>query len=97
MPLFSMQTIKKVFSPPLMAFLIGLALVLANIKLPDFLLTSFQYVGNMATPLSLLVIGIEMAGISLSDVHWDRDVIGAWSVGFSSVRPASWPSCLSFR
>ena len=77
MPLFSAQTIKKVFSPPLMGFLIGLALVLANIKLPDFLLTSFQYVGNMATPMSLLVIGIEMAGISLSDIHWDRDVVGA--------------------
>ena len=77
MPLFSAQTIKKVFSPPLMGFLIGLALVLANIKLPNFLLTSFQYVGNMATPLSLLVIGIEMAGISFSDIHWDRDVVGA--------------------
>ena len=49
-PLFSAQTIKKVFSPPLMGFLIGLVFVLANIKLPDFLLTSFQYVGNMATP-----------------------------------------------
>ena len=27
--------------------------------------------------MSLLVIGIEMAGISLSDIHWDRDVVGA--------------------
>lgn len=95
MPLFSMQTIKKVFSPPLMAFLIGLALVLANIKLPDFLLTSFQYVGNMATPLSLLVIGIEMAGISLSDVHWDRDVIGAL-VGRFLVCPACVLALLPF-
>ena len=77
MPLFSAQTIKKVFSPPLMGFLIGRALVPANIKLPDFLLTTIQYVGNMATPMSLLVIGIEMAGISLSDIHWDRDVVGA--------------------
>ena len=31
----------------------------------------------MATPLSLMVIGIEMSGISLADVHWDRDLIGA--------------------
>ena len=77
MPLFSLQTLKKVFSPPLLGFLAGLVLIMANIKLPDFLLTSFQYVGNMATPLSLMVIGIEMTGISLASVRWDRDIIGA--------------------
>ena len=95
MPLFSAQTIKKVFSPPLRGFLIGLALVLANIKLPDFLLTSFQYVGNMATPMSLLVIGIEMAGISLSDIHWDRDVVGAL-IGRFLVCPACVLALLPF-
>ena len=95
MPLFSAQTIKKVFSPPLMGFLIGLALDLANIKLPNFLLTSFQYVGNMATPMSLLVIGIEMAGISLSDIHWDRDVVGAL-IGRFLVCPACVLALLPF-
>lgn len=95
MPLFSAQTIKKVFSPPLMGFLIGLDLVLANIKLPNFLLTSFQYVGNMATPMSLLVIGIEMAGISLSDIHWDRDVVGAL-IGRFLVCPACVLALLPF-
>jgi len=87
MPLFSLQTLKKVFSPPLLGFLAGLALIMANIKLPDFLLTSFQYVGNMATPLSLMVIGIEMTGISLASVRWDRDIIGAL-VGRFLVCPA---------
>ena len=95
MPLFSAQTIKKVFSPPLMGFLIGLVFVLANIKLPDFLLTSFQYVGNMATPMSLLVIGIEMADISLSDIHWDRDVVGAL-IGRFLVCPACVLALLPF-
>ena len=77
MPLFSLKTLKKVFSPPLLGFLIGLAFILANIQLPDFLLVSFQYVGNLATPLSLMVIGIEMSSISLASVHWDRDLVGA--------------------
>ena len=96
MPLFSAQTIKKgFFPPPLMGFLIGLVFVLANIKLPDFLLTSFQYVGNMATPMSLLVIGIEMAGISLSDIHWDRDVVGAL-IGRFLVCPACVLALLPF-
>lgn len=77
MPLFSLQTLKKVFSPPLLGFLIGLAFILANIQLPEFLLVSFQYVGNLATPLSLMVIGIEMSSISMASVHWDRDLVGA--------------------
>lgn len=77
MPLFSLQTIKKVFSPPLIAFLLGLVLIMADVKLPTFLLSSFQYVGNLATPLSLMVIGIEMSSLSLKSVQWDRDVIGA--------------------
>lgn len=77
MPLFSLQTLKKVFSPPLLGFLIGLTFILANIQLPEFLLVSFQYVGNLATPLSLMVIGIEMSSISLASVHWDRDLVGA--------------------
>lgn len=77
MPLFSLQTVKKVFSPPLVAFLIGLALIMADVKLPEFLHVSFQYVGNLATPLSLIVIGIEMSLLSLRSVQWDRDLIGA--------------------
>lgn len=77
MPLFSLQTIKKVFSPPLVAFLLGLVLIMADIKLPEFLRVSFQYVGNLATPLSLIVIGIEMSSLPLSSVQWDRDLIGA--------------------
>lgn len=77
MPLFSLQTLKKVFSPPLLGFLIGLTFILANIQLPEFLLVSFQYVGNLATPLSLMVIGIEMSSISMASVHWDRDLVGA--------------------
>ena len=74
MPLFSLQTLKKVFSPPLLGFLAGLVLIMANIKLPDF-------------PLSLMVIGIEMTGISLASVRWDRDIIGAL-VGRFLVCPA---------
>lgn len=77
MPLFSADTLRKVLSPPLLGFLAGLALIMADIQLPPFLMTSFQYAGNLATPLSLMVIGMEMTTIDLASVHWDRDIIGA--------------------
>lgn len=87
MPLFSLSTMKKVLSPPLLGFLLGLVLILLDVPLPGFLLTSFQYVGNLATPLSLMVIGIEMTTISLRTVQWDRDIFGAL-VGRFLVCPA---------
>lgn len=95
MPLFSLQTIKKIFSPPLLGFLGGLCLVMADIMLPDFLLTSFQYVGNLATPMSLMVIGMEMSTISFASVCWDRDIIGAL-VGRFIVCPACVLALLPF-
>lgn len=95
MPLFSMQTIKKVLSPPLVGFLLGLVCVMANAQIPEFLLTSFQYVGNLATPLSLMVIGIEMTTISLRTVQWDKDLIGAL-VGRFIVCPACVLALLPF-
>lgn len=77
MPLFSVMTLKKILSPPLLAFLAGLVLVLVDLHLPEFLLTSFLYVGNLATPMSLMVIGMEMSFLSLAEVHWGKDIIGA--------------------
>lgn len=77
MSMFSRQALKKVFSPPLLGFLVGLAMTLFNLRLPDFVIASFQYVGNVATPMALIVIGIEMSTIPLTQITWDRDVIGA--------------------
>lgn len=76
-PFLSIETVKKILSPPLMGFLTGIAFLLLGLSLPDFLLTSFQYVGNLTTPLSLMVIGMEIAAIPLSAVAWNRDLWGA--------------------
>jgi predicted permease len=77
MPLFSKAAVKKIFSMPLIGFLAGLAMTLLSVHIPDFMMTSFQYVGNIATPMALIIIGIEMSAIPLAHIKWDRDVIGA--------------------
>ena len=56
--LLSLDTLAKIFSPPLVGFLCGIALVLLGLELPTFLDKAFQYVGNMAVGLSLIYIGI---------------------------------------
>ena len=72
--IFNPTALKKLFSPALIGFLIGTGLVLLNIKLPVFLLSSFKYVGSMTTPLSLIFIGIEMSRIPLRDIRFDKDM-----------------------
>lgn len=72
---FSQAALKKIFSPPLAGFIIGIVIVLLDFPLPRFLLNSFQYVGNLTTPLSLVFIGIEMSKISLGEIGFDKELL----------------------
>mgnify|MGYP000766112685 CR=1 FL=1 len=72
---FSQAVLKKIFSPPLAGFVVGIILVLLDLRFPVFLLNSFQYVGNLTTPLSLVFIGIEMSKIPLGEIGFDKDLL----------------------
>lgn len=74
--LFSLSVLKKLWSPPLMGFVAALLLIVLNIKLPQFLMRGFQYVGNLTTPLSLVFIGIEISRIKFSEFHFEKDILG---------------------
>lgn len=54
-------SVKKVFSPGLIGVLIGCALVELEWHLPVILETSLTYLGDICVPLSLLVIGSNLA------------------------------------
>jgi malate permease and related proteins len=72
--IFSMNTVRRVFSPPLLGFFAGLALILLGVRLPSFLMDSCKYIGNLTTPLSLLFIGITFSTISIKDIKIDKDM-----------------------
>ena len=74
--LFSMQVLKKLWSPPLMGFVAAIVLIALDLPLPKFLARGFQYVGNLTTPLSLVFIGIEISKIKLSDFNFEKDIWG---------------------
>ncbi len=74
--LFSMQVLKKLWSPPLMGFVAAIVLILIGLPLPKFLMRGFQYVGNLTTPLSLVFIGIEISKIKLSEFNFEKDIWG---------------------
>lgn len=66
-------SLKKIFSPPLLGFLIGLLLVFLNIKLPDFLASDLQYLGNLTVPLSMIFIGLSIAKAGLGQLVLKKD------------------------
>lgn len=59
----SRDGLRRVLSPPLVAFLLAVALIMAQFSLPPFILGVAHTVGNMTTPLSMLFIGITIASI----------------------------------
>ena len=71
---FDIRTsLKKVFSPPLMGFLLGLVLVMLQIKLPAFLASDLQYLGNLTTPLSMIFIGLSVSNAGLKQLTLKKD------------------------
>ena len=56
--IFSVRGFKMLLSPPLMGFLIGLTVVLLSIPVPKFIAQSTHTIGQLATPLALVFVGI---------------------------------------
>ena len=66
---------KSLFSPPLIAFLVALALVALGIPIPTFATNSINMVGSLVTPLSLMYIGINLQQSGLGTIRLDRDTV----------------------
>ena len=71
---FDLKTsVKKVFSPPLMGFILGLVMVMLQIKMPAFLASDLQYLGNLTTPLSMIFIGLSVSHVGVKQLVLGKD------------------------
>ena len=69
------ETVKKVISHPcVLACLIGLILLLTQAVIPEVILTPIQTIGRCNTALSMMVIGMILAEISIKEIV-DKAVI----------------------
>jgi malate permease and related proteins len=73
-PLFSKATVKKVFSPALIGFLLGIVFILLQVKFPQPVTDSLRYLGNTTTPLALIFIGLTLTTIPLRQLKLDREL-----------------------
>lgn len=72
--LFSLESARRILSPPLVGFLAAVAMIMIGIKLPDFLMSLCKNLGNMTTPLSMLFIGIVISRVEWKKIRMGRDV-----------------------
>lgn len=56
---------KAVVNPGVIGVLLGLALYLLQISIPETLLTPMQYISNLNTPLPMLIVGYQLSQVDL--------------------------------
>jgi malate permease and related proteins len=73
--IFSLYTIKRILSAPLLSFMFAVILVLLDIHLPKFLLDTCKYFGNLTTPLAMLFIGITIYSVNFKEFKFSFDIL----------------------
>lgn len=69
--------LRRILSPPMLGFLLGLFLVILGVELPKRLLDAAGLVGGMATPLALILVGATLHGADWKRLPPHRDVLFA--------------------
>jgi predicted permease len=73
--IFSLDTVKRIMSAPLLSFIFGILLVLLDIHLPKFVLDTCKYFGNLTTPLAMLFIGITIYSVNFKEFKFSWDML----------------------
>lgn len=70
---------QAIISPPMLGFLCGVVIVLANISVPDFIFRAAMLVGELTTPLALLFIGMMLETTGIFHFNLTLDMMAAIS------------------
>lgn len=64
--------LKRLASPPLIAVIVSLFLVLIGFKPPEIIMTAAGYLGGLVTPLSMLFIGATLCTMVAGGLRWQK-------------------------
>ncbi|MCI8622059.1 MAG: AEC family transporter [Provencibacterium sp.] len=73
--LISLDNLKKVLSPPLTGFLIGVVLVVTGISLPDFIFSPLSMIKSTTTPIAMIFIGSIIRKTDFKKVQFTKDLL----------------------
>lgn len=71
------DSVRRVFSPPMCGVLVGVVMLLVGLPMPKVLLDAGGLLGNLATPLALIYLGVILNRIDLKNVHMGKDALAA--------------------
>ena len=69
------ETIKKIFSIPLVSCTMGLFMFFLGVKFPPLVVDTLKYVGDMTAPLAMLVVGIQLCQSSVTRIVKNRRLL----------------------
>lgn len=62
---------RDLFSPGIISCILAIIIFLMQIKIPDVLVNSFKMIGDMTTPLAMMMIGSTLATINIKEIFND--------------------------
>ncbi len=71
---FSKGTLKKIFTPALLGFMVGIVLILFQAKPPVFVMDTLDYLGYPTTPFALIFIGLVLSSVALSKLRFNKEI-----------------------
>lgn len=77
---------KKMLNMPLLSAVLSIILYFAKIKLPDPLMTGFGYLGNVTTPVAMLILGSILANMKWKEL-FDEWRVYVFTIGRLVVAP----------
>ena len=92
--LFSRQSFKMFFSPPLLGFLIGMVFVLGALEVPRMVSLSTHMIGQMATPLALVFIGMTVEKVGFKKLLYMPREVWLILVACFVIRPLLMCACM---
>jgi predicted permease len=95
--ILSRATLKRLFSPPIVGFLVGLLVIYFSIPLPRFFTQAASSIGAMTTPVAIIYIGMGLADLSWSSFKLDKDLILMISGRFLICPLVTLLACLAFN
>lgn len=72
---FSRAMLKKILTPALLGFMVGILLILLQVKLPVFVMDTLDYLGFPTTPFALIFIGLVLSSVRLSHLQFDKEFL----------------------
>ncbi|MCD8140162.1 MAG: AEC family transporter [Planctomycetaceae bacterium] len=64
----------KILSPPMLAFVVGVAVVMTQIPVPHVVAHSLELVGSMNAGLVMISLGVTLHRMGFASLKWDREM-----------------------